>query len=134
MGASCFAGTIAGSVAQFTHARVGDGGVALFAAGLPVGIMYVLHGDLGRVVQAQGQFITAQFHLNGVAHGGNFPQGDFGAGGKAHVQQVMAQFAAPADGFNQSILPDFQFRQCHILSNLLACRAGRKHYRNTKKV
>ena len=84
--------------------------MALFAAGRAVRVVYVFHRDLGCVIQPQGQFVTAQFHLDGIAHGGDFAQGHFGAGGKAHVQQVVAQFPCAAYRANQGVLPDFQFR------------------------
>ena len=82
----------------------------LFAAGGAVSVVHVLHRDLGRVVQPQGQFIAAQFHFNGVAHGGHLAQRHFGAGGQPHVQQVVAQFPRAAYRLDQGVLPDLQFR------------------------
>ena len=126
---------VAGRAAQLAHAGVGDGGMPLLAGGGAVGAVDVLHRDFRGILQPQGQFIAAQLHLDGVAHGGYLAQRDFGTGGKPHIQQVVAQFSCAADGLDQRILPDFQFRQCHsTFPNLLAWGTGRKHLINTEKV
>ena len=97
---------------------MGHRGVALLTAGGAVRLVNVLHFDFRRVVQPQRQLIAAQLDLDGVAHRRDLAQGDLGAGGQAHVQQVVAQLALAADGTQYSILPDFQIRQCHIYNPL----------------
>ena len=109
---------VAGGLAQLAHAGVGHRGVALLTAGGAVRLVDVLHFDFRRVVQPQRQLIAAQLDLDGVAHRCDLAQGDLGAGGQAHVQQVVAQLTLAADGTQYSILPDFQIRQCHIYNPL----------------
>ena len=109
---------VAGGLAQLAHAGMGHRGVALLTAGGAVRLVDVLHFDFRRVVQPQRQLIAAQLDLDGVTHRRDLAQGDLGAGGQAHVQQVVAQLALAADGTQYSILPDFQIRQCHIYNPL----------------
>ena len=97
--------TIAGGTVQFAHAGVGNGRMARFAALGTVGFVDVFHLDLCGVCQAQGKLVPAQLHFNGVAHGGHLAQRYLGARGKAHIQQMMAQFALAADGAQNSVLP-----------------------------
>ena len=105
---------VAGCLAQLAHTGVGDRGVALLAAGGAVSLVDILHLDFGGIIQTQGQLITAQLYLNGVAHRRNLAQRDLGSGCQAHIQQVVAQLSLPADGAQHRILPDFQFCQCHM--------------------
>lgn len=79
--------------------------MARFAALGTVGFVDVFHLDLCGICQAQGELVPAQFHFNGVAHGGHLAQRYLGARGKAHIQQMMTQFALAADGAQNSILP-----------------------------
>ncbi len=109
------AGMVTLGLAQFTHAGVRHRGVALFTAGGTVTAVHVLHRDAGGVVQPQGQLVPAQLHLDGVPHGGYLAQGDLGAGGQAHIQQVVPQFAGAANGLDHGVLADLQFCQCHNL-------------------
>ena len=124
-GRARLARVVAGRFAKLAHAGVGHRGVARLAAGGAVGVVHVVHRDLGRVVQAQRQLIAAQLHLHGVAHRGHLAQRHLGAGGQAHVQQVVAQLACAAHRADHSVLADLQFCQCHIRPNLPAASAVR---------
>ena len=98
---------VAGGLAQLTHAGVGYGSVALLTAGGAVGLMDILDLDFCCIGKAQRQLIAAQLDLDGVAHRRNLAQRDLGAGGQAHIQQMVAQLALPANGAQHGILPDF---------------------------
>ena len=98
---------VAGGLAQLTHAGVGYGSVALLAAGGAVGLMDILDLDFCCIGKAQRQLIAAQLDLDGVAHRRDLAQRDLGAGGQAHIQQMVAQLALPANGAQHGILPDF---------------------------
>ena len=102
-----FAVVVAGRLAQFAHAGVGDRGVAALIAGGAVGFVNVVYLDFGGIRQAQRQLVSAQLQLNGVTHGGNLAQGHLGTRRKPHIQQVMAQLALAADGAQDGILTDF---------------------------
>ena len=110
---ACLAVVIAGSLAQFAHAGVGDSGVPCLAAGGAVRLVDVVYLNFGGVGQPQRQLVAAQFYFDRVPHGGYFAQGDFGTGGQAHIQQVVAQLPLPTDGAQHGILPDFYLCECH---------------------
>ena len=98
---------IAGGLAQLAYAWVGDGRVPLLTAGGAIRFVDIFHFNFRGVCQAQSQLIPTQLHLDRVAHRCDLAQGDFGAGGQPHIQQVMTQFALPANRAQHSILPNF---------------------------
>jgi len=98
---------IAGGLAQFAYTWVGDRGVPLLTAGGAIRFVDIFHFNFRGVCQAQGQLIPTQLHLDRVAHRCDLAQGHFGAGGQPHIQQVMTQFALPANRAQHSILPNF---------------------------
>ena len=81
--------------------------VWLLTAGGAIRFVDIFHFNFRGVCQAKGQLIPTQLHLDRVAHRCDLAQGDFGAGGQPHIQQVMTQFALPANRAQHSILPNF---------------------------
>ena len=67
--------------------------------------------DLFRFRQAQGKFVPVDPKLHGVSHGRQLDHRHFRAGDHAHVQEVLAQGAFAADGFNDGAPAGFQFIQ-----------------------
>lgn len=65
--------------------------------------------DLLGIVQPQGQRIAVDAQLHGVAHGGQFYQGDPCAGDQTHIQKMLPQSACAAYGLYHSAAPDGQF-------------------------
>lgn len=86
-------GVLAGTRAIGLLAQRGvRGGAAMdLLALLRVRIMDVLERDARGVRPTQGEFVAAQTDLDGIAHGGVLHHGDLGAGGKTHVEDVLAQ-------------------------------------------
>ena len=69
--------------------------------------------DLRGFARAQGELISAQAHLQRVAHGRHFLQGDHNAWYQAHIKQVAAQFAFSAHCRHACALPRGKRVQCH---------------------
>ena len=69
--------------------------------------------DLFRFRQAEGQFISVDPQLHGIAHGGQLDHGHFRTGDDAHVQEVLAEGAFAADFFNDGGPAGFQFVEFH---------------------
>ena len=102
--------------APLAQAGVGPGfGMRHWLAGLP----YPLPGfrgtdlDLLRVRQPEGQLISVDAQLHGVAHGGVFNEGDLRAGDHAHVQKVLAQGTLPTHRRDHRGGTQLQIFQCH---------------------
>ena len=109
---------VAGGLAQFAHAGMGYHPMAALLTGGPVGGMYIANFNFERVIQTQRQLISPQLQLDGVAHGGYLAQCHLGAGGQAHVQQMLAQRPLSAHGLDERVLSNMQFRQCHSVQHL----------------
>ena len=69
--------------------------------------------DLRGFACAQGELISAQAHLQRVAHGRHFLQGNHNAWYQAHIKQVAAQFAFSAHCRHTCALPRGKRVQCH---------------------
>ena len=65
--------------------------------------------DLRGIVQPEGQLIAMDAQLHGVAHGCQLDQRDLRPRDQAHIQKMLAQCAAAADGIHNSAFSDLQF-------------------------
>ena len=71
------------------------------------------HFDLVRVVKPERQLISVETDLDRIAHRRVLHNFDIGAGNDAHIQEMLAQSAAPADCQHTCGLAFFYFLQCH---------------------
>ena len=69
--------------------------------------------DLFRFRQAEGQFISVDPQLHGIAHGGQLDHGHFRAGDDTHVQKVLAEGSFAADFLDDGGPAGFQFVEFH---------------------
>ena len=64
------------------------------------------HGDLCRVVQTQGQLISVDAQLHGVAHGSQLYQRDLRTGDQPHIQKMLPQRARTAHSLHNGAFAD----------------------------
>ena len=69
--------------------------------------------DVPGIRDAEGQLISVDPKLHGIAHWCQLDQGCLGAGDNAHVQEMLAQGAFAADGLDAGGLAGFQLIQFH---------------------
>ena len=65
--------------------------------------------DLRGIVQPEGQLVAMDAQLHGVAHRSQLDQRDLHPRDQAHIQKMLAQCAAAADGIHNSTFSDLQF-------------------------
>ena len=65
--------------------------------------------DLRGIVQPEGQLVAMDAQFHGVAHGCQLDQRDLCPRDQAHIQKMLAQCAAAADGIHNSAFSDLQF-------------------------
>ena len=65
--------------------------------------------DLRGIIQPEGQLVAMDAQLHGVAHGCQLDQRDLRPRDQAHIQKMLAQCAAAADGIHNSAFSDLQF-------------------------
>ena len=65
--------------------------------------------DAGGIVQPEGQLVAMDAQLHGVAHRSQLDQRDLCPRDQAHIQKMLAQCAAAADGIHNSAFSDLQF-------------------------
>ena len=65
--------------------------------------------DLRGIVQPEGQLVAMDAQLHGIAHRSQLDQRDFRPRDQAHIQKMLAQCAAAADGIHNSAFSDLQF-------------------------
>ena len=70
--------------------------------------------DFFGIGQTEGQHVTVNTQLHGVAHGGILDKGDVGAGDDTHIEEVLTQSAFAADGGDCTGRADLQIAEGHI--------------------
>ena len=87
-----------------------------------LGFLFLIDGFLAdrgnfnllRVCKAESQLISVDPQLHGVSHRSQFDNGNFRTGDDAHVQEMLAQGAFTADGFDNGGLAGVQRVKFHI--------------------